>query len=187
MLHGYESLDTLFIEELREIFWWLKSLKSNTRTYLCVSVCVCMCTQSGLTLCDGIACQAPLSMEFSRQEYWSGLPFPPPGDPPNPGIKPMSPASLAWQVGSLPLAPPEKPEEVLTVWFFSGQMILRHWSGSFWCRSGNSHVTDLSVLEGKWRMTAVQLHWREQMLQLLRVFCFLFFCPQLHQTLKVNF
>ena len=39
--------------------------------------------------------QAPLSMGFSRQEYWSGLPCPPPGDPPNPGIEPwslMSPA-----------------------------------------------------------------------------------------------
>ena len=34
-----------------------------------------------------VACQAPLSTEFSRQEYWSGLPFPPPGDLPNPGIK----------------------------------------------------------------------------------------------------
>ena len=33
-----------------------------------------------------VACQAPLSMEFSRQEYWSGLPFRPPGDLPNPGI-----------------------------------------------------------------------------------------------------
>ena len=41
------------------------------------------------------ACQAPLSREFSRQEYWSGLPFPSPGDLPNPGIKPMSPASSA--------------------------------------------------------------------------------------------
>ena len=43
-----------------------------------------------------IAHQAPLSMEFSRQEYWSGLPCPPPGDLPNPGIKPKplgSPAS----------------------------------------------------------------------------------------------
>ena len=40
-----------------------------------------------------VACQAPLSMEFSRQEYWSGLPFPPPGDLPNPGIKPVSPTS----------------------------------------------------------------------------------------------
>ena len=37
-----------------------------------------------------VARQAPLSMEFSRQEYWSGLPFPIPGDLPNPGIKPTS-------------------------------------------------------------------------------------------------
>ena len=39
-----------------------------------------------------VACQAPLSMQFSRQEYWSGLPFPSPVDLPNPGIKPGSPA-----------------------------------------------------------------------------------------------
>ena len=38
------------------------------------------------------ACQAPLSIEFSRQEYWSGLPCPPPGDLPDPGIEPVSPA-----------------------------------------------------------------------------------------------
>ena len=55
-----------------------------------------------------VARQAPLSMGFSRQEYWSGLPFPPPGDLPDPGIKPeslMSPAlaggfftsSTAWE------------------------------------------------------------------------------------------
>ena len=37
-----------------------------------------------------VACQAPLSGEFSRQEHWSGLPFPPPGDRPHPGIKPES-------------------------------------------------------------------------------------------------
>ena len=42
-----------------------------------------------------IAHQAPLSMEFSRQEYWSGLPFPSPGDLPNPRIKPGSPALQA--------------------------------------------------------------------------------------------
>ena len=51
---------------------------------VCVCVCVCMGAPSGLTLCNSmgcIACQAPLSMEFSRQEYWSGLPF-------DPGIKP---------------------------------------------------------------------------------------------------
>ena len=39
-----------------------------------------------------VACQASLSMGFPKQEYWSGLPFPSPGDLPNPGIKPASPA-----------------------------------------------------------------------------------------------
>ena len=39
-----------------------------------------------------IACQAPLSMGFSRQEYWRGVPFPSPGDLPNPGIEHTSPA-----------------------------------------------------------------------------------------------
>ena len=39
-----------------------------------------------------VACQAPLSIEFSRQEYWSGLPFPSPGNLPDPEIKPRSPA-----------------------------------------------------------------------------------------------
>ena len=42
-----------------------------------------------------VACQAPLSMRFSRQEYWSGLPFSSPGDLPNPGIEPRSPALQA--------------------------------------------------------------------------------------------
>ena len=41
-----------------------------------------------------VAHQAPLSMGFFRQEYWSGLPFSSPGDPPDPGIKPISPTSL---------------------------------------------------------------------------------------------
>ena len=48
-----------------------------------------------------LARQAPLSIGFLRQEYWSGLPCPPPGDLPNPGIKPKSPAL---QAGSLPLS-----------------------------------------------------------------------------------
>ena len=51
--------------------------------------------QSCLTLCDPIDCQAPLSMGFSRQEYWSGLPFPSPGDRSDPGIEPGSPALQA--------------------------------------------------------------------------------------------
>ena len=52
-----------------------------------------------------VAHQAPLSMEFSRQEYWSGLPFPLPGGLPNPGIEP---GSLALQADSLPSEPPRK-------------------------------------------------------------------------------
>ena len=49
-----------------------------------------------------VAHQAPLSMEFSRQQYWSGLPFPPPGDLPDPGIEARSP--ILWAV-SLPIEP----------------------------------------------------------------------------------
>ena len=49
--------------------------------------------------------QAPLSMGFSRQEYWGGLPFPSPGDLPNPEIEPGSPAL---QVDYLPAEPPGK-------------------------------------------------------------------------------
>ena len=52
-----------------------------------------------------VAHQAPLSMDFSRQEYWSGLSFPSPGNLPNPGIIPWSPAL---EVESLPTEPPSK-------------------------------------------------------------------------------
>ena len=55
-----------------------------------------------------VACQAPLSMEFSRQGYWSGLPYPPPGDLPNLGMEPRSPAL---QVDSLTSEPPGKPKK----------------------------------------------------------------------------
>ena len=66
----------------------------NLKEYVCVWV-----AQLYLTLCNPIACQAPLSMELSRQEYWSRWPFPSPGDLPNPGIKLWSPAL---QADSLP-------------------------------------------------------------------------------------
>ena len=59
-----------------------------------------------------IAHQAPLSMGFSRQEYWSELPFPSPADIPKPGIEPKSFSLLHWQVGYLPLAPPGKHDPV---------------------------------------------------------------------------
>ena len=66
---------------------------------VCVCVCVCVCVrtraraQSCPILCDPMDCNpsGPLSMEFPRQEYWSGLPFPPPGDLPNPEVSTLSP------------------------------------------------------------------------------------------------
>ena len=51
-----------------------------------------------------VSCQAPLSMGFSRQEYLSGLPWPPPGNLPNPQIEPVSPAAPELQEDSLPLS-----------------------------------------------------------------------------------
>ena len=64
---------------------------------VCVCVCVCVCGQLRLTLCDPMDCspQAPLSMEFSRQEYWSRLPFPASGKLPDPWVEPVSLASPA--------------------------------------------------------------------------------------------
>ena len=68
--------------------------------------------QKSLEVCLSVLCivvsdsQAPLSLGFSRPEYWSGLPFPSPGDLPNPGIEPRS---LALEVDSLLSESPEKP------------------------------------------------------------------------------
>ena len=59
-----------------------------------------------------VAHQAPPSMGFSRQEYWSGLPFPSPGDLPNPGIEPRSPT---FQADALTSEPPGKPRMLIRV------------------------------------------------------------------------
>ena len=75
------------------------------------TVCVCVKSLSHVRLFATlwtVAHQAPLSMRFSKQEYWSGLPFPSPGDLPNLGIEPTSPAL---QVDSLPSEPPGKPNK----------------------------------------------------------------------------
>ena len=75
-------------------------------TYVCVCVCVCV----GLSATPWtVAHQAPLSMGFPRQRYWSGLPFPTAGDLPDPRIKPMSPVSPELQAHSLPVEPFGKP------------------------------------------------------------------------------
>ena len=71
--------------------------KAGRLTILLASLCpACMISHVQLFETPWtVACQAPLSMGFPRQEYWSGLPFPPPGDLPYPGIKLMSLESLA--------------------------------------------------------------------------------------------
>ena len=60
-----------------------------------------------------VACEAPLSMGFSRQEHWSGLPFPLPGDLSDSGIKPGSPASPSLAGGFFATAPLGKPYRLL--------------------------------------------------------------------------
>ena len=88
--------------------------------YVCMHVCVCVCTcvyvrMRALALSyvfatpQTAACQAPLSMEFYRQEYWSELPLPPPGDLPNPEMELLSFASPALANGFVTIMPPEKP------------------------------------------------------------------------------
>ena len=70
--------------------------------------CCCLVIKLCLTLVTPwtVACQAPLSMAFPRQEYWCGLPFPSPVDLPNPGIKPASPALVG---RCFTIEPPGKP------------------------------------------------------------------------------
>ena len=63
-----------------------------------------------------VAHQAPPSMGFSRQEYWSGLPFPSPEDLPNPGIEPRSPAL---QADTLTSEPPGKPQEGVNIYIYN--------------------------------------------------------------------
>ena len=73
--------------------------------------CVCVCLVILLCPLWTVACQAPLSIEFSRQKYWSGLSCPSPGDLLDPGIKPTSPA-LAGRCFTT--EPPEKPNQWIT-------------------------------------------------------------------------
>ena len=68
-----------------------------------------------------VARQAPLSRGFSRQDYWSGLSCPSPGDLPDPGVEPSLLGPLHWQAGSLALQPPGKPR----VWGAFGVIIYK--------------------------------------------------------------
>ena len=83
----------------------------QTRSCMHAWILSCFCLVRLFVTLWIVAGQASLSMRFSRQEYRSGLPCPPPGDLPNSGIKPTSVMSLALAAGSLPLAPPRKPPD----------------------------------------------------------------------------
>ena len=96
----YREIFCLFSKQNGPFSW--TSEVNGTSSLLC---CAVWC----LTLCDPTDCSQPsasVPWGFSRQEYWSGLPCPPPGDLPNPGIEPRSPIL---QVDSLPSEPPGSP------------------------------------------------------------------------------
>ena len=84
---------TKIIQILKDNFFI--SYFCNILNWIICSVCAYSVAQSYSTLYEPIDYRPPalLSMEFSRQEYWSGLPFPTPGDLSNPGMEPKSPAS----------------------------------------------------------------------------------------------
>ena len=95
-----------YLPYLMESLWKIQRI-----THVNVSDTVlCLVTQLCSILCDpmDVPCQVPLSLEFSRQEYWSGLPFPSPGDLLNPRVKP---GSLTLQADSLPSEPPGRATE----------------------------------------------------------------------------
>ena len=87
--------------------------------------------------------QAPLSMGFSRQEYWSGLPCPPPGDLPDSGIEPTSPESPALRADSLLLSQSEGPR---TLFDFISVYVLFLYCLSLFPRSSHSVSLDVSFL-----------------------------------------
>ena len=124
---GIIDKQTLYIFTVYNVIFWHmytlwndyhnKANLNSKRMYIYLYACVLSCS-SGVWLCVTpwtAARQAPLSMGCSRQEYWSGLPCPPPVDLSHPGIKAVSLMSprllrlLHWQAGSLQLAPPGTP------------------------------------------------------------------------------
>ena len=118
-IHGLDS------GESHESRW----RRSDVWLARCGLLCLISFAQLYLTLCDSMdcACQAPLSMEFSRQKYWSGLPFPPPKGsfPPRNPTHIFCICLLHWQEDSLPDEPLGKPsrDDWLTpnfnIWLFS--------------------------------------------------------------------
>ena len=103
-----ENLNSHFSKDIQMA---IKHMKRYSAMFISVCVCVCVCVLSHVQLFATpwiVAYQAPLSMGFSRQEYWSGLSFPSPGVLPDPGIEWESLHLLHWQV-VFTTEPPGKP------------------------------------------------------------------------------
>ena len=99
---------------------------------MCVCLCVCVLSRFShvwlFVTPRAVADQAPLSIGFSRQEYWSGLPFPSLGYLPDPGTEHLSPASPMLQADSLPTEPPEKLLSILVL----KCMVPKRWKREKW-------------------------------------------------------
>ena len=94
-----------------------------------------------------IACQAPLSTEFPRQEYWNGLPFPPPMDLLNPGTEPGSLALQADSLLSEPLGKPQHPQKTR----YSQVKEARFESRSFWFQEPSFHCPEFYSISAERR------------------------------------
>ena len=130
----------------QDVFALKVKSKSDMKTDIFVSVlCQCLKSLSHVWLFAipwTVAHQAPTSMGFSRQEYWSGLPFPSPGDLPKPGIEPRSPTL---QADALTSEPPGKPKTPINRW--------KPPTKSFFCfhMEGNFWIIHLTVYKWAWR------------------------------------
>ena len=104
-----------------------------------------------------VVCQAPLSMAFSRQEYWSGLPFPAPGDIPDPGIKHSSALSPDLAGGFFITVPPGKPIAVVGgqcllslsmakwLWWYIQNTFYIHDNNWWWLRTNKGLVLKYTI------------------------------------------
>ena len=105
----FQTCQTMTLDLLLKLTWVLVPLWLLIICTMCVCVCVCSVMSASLWLHGALAYQALLSMEFSRQECWSMLPFPTPGNFPNPEIKPASLGPSALASGFFTTVIPRKP------------------------------------------------------------------------------
>ena len=146
-------------------------------------ICVlCLVAQPCLTLCDPTDCSLPGSSfllcpkGFSRQEYWSRLLCPPPGDLPNPGIKPRSPAL---QADSLPAKPQGKPKNtgVVAYLFSSGSSQPRNWTRVSCTADG---------FFTNWAIREAHIYTREACIYKMSIYCLLNEIKSLRQSSDIQ-